>query len=63
LEYLTKPLDLERFLDVIDEIVGVAEPTRTIVKRIDLPRPGRTMPDPQRAPSDLGAIAPVDDRT
>ena len=62
LEYLTKPLDLERFLRVIDDIVGVVEPPRTVVKRIDLPRPGRTTPRAQPAPPDLGAIDTVDGR-
>ena len=60
-EYLTKPLDLERFLRVIDEIVGVSAPAPNMVKRIDLPRPARSTPRTEPTPPDARAIEAVRD--
>jgi CheY-like chemotaxis protein/anti-sigma regulatory factor (Ser/Thr protein kinase) len=51
--YLTKPLDVDQFLRIIDEHLGATVPVTTPVKTIDLPRPGRTRHDtPVGAPHD-----------
>jgi DNA-binding response OmpR family regulator len=56
--YLTKPLDVDQFLRIVDEHLGATVPVTTPVKTIDLPRPGRTRHD---SPVDAPHVAPYDE--
>ena len=54
-EYLTKPLDVDRFLRVVDSIVGAAPPAAPAVRRVEIRRADRSQ-RAEHAPSDLSGV-------
>jgi DNA-binding response OmpR family regulator len=55
--YLTKPLDVDHFLRIIDEHLGEAPaPPPVEVKTIELPRPDRTRRDESATPAESADV-------